>query len=351
MQNIITEDQLKREYNNCMKQIYGSEILKESCVVFVYNSIRSIPNDDLHISECVFDYEISLIEDAFHICPEIEVFLVDGEETFMRQAKSYKENYRNVFVYSMAQNLSGVGRRCLVPLLCEYYGFINLSSDSNSSFLGGNKRLMHTLIKSCVSQPKRLFLTEIDCARIADFLNKHHKILLKPNSESASIGVKKIDTNLSLSAVEKIIKDAIDTYESIILEEYIEGNEVECTIVPWLGNIYIGRPVEILKRGEYLDYNVVAADDYDFQFYKSIASDILKQQARKAYTMLGFNSIARFDFIVRDDKTFLFDITPNPTISTRSSANKCMEYLGDDRSIYRALFLNKLFVPPLVKTE
>ena len=350
MQKIVTDEQLKQEYADCMKKIDYNQILKESCIVFVYNSIRSITKDDPHISECVYDDEIHLIEDAFHICPKIHVLMVDGEDKFMRQAKSYKERYRYIFVYSMAQNLFGTGRRCLIPLLCEYYGFINLSSDSASSFLGGNKQLMHILLQNYVSQPNRLFLTEINRQKINTFMARHRNILLKPNSESASIGVQKIDANMSGSAIEKIIEDGIRTYRTIILEEYIEGDEVECTIVPWKNDLYIGCPVKILKRGDYLDYKTVAVDNYDFKPYHNLV-DTIKEQALKAYHTLKFNSIARFDFMVCDDSTFLFDITPNPTISTNSSANKSTKYLGDERSIYRLLLLNKLFVPPFVEAK
>lgn len=207
---------------------------------------------------------------------------------------------------------------------------------------------MNDLLREDISLPSRLFLNNIDIDAIKKFRKKHKELIMKPNSESASIGVHKIPMDMSDENIIDLTQLLLKKYHKIILEEYIKGDEVECTVLPWQNNLFIGDPVQIIKTSEFLDYQTVAADDYNFEIYDNIVSKTIKQQALKSYNLLGFNSIARFDFIIRGEKTYLFDITPNPTISHCSSANKTVEFINnDDRTIYQLLLFQKLFVPSL----
>lgn len=350
---IIYNDKLKTEYFS-KYNFFKSHVLdfSDSCIVFVYNSIEKSKDGDLHISECVYNTELGLIKDAFHAIQGLKLFTFDSEDKFIIQASTLQKNYNKVYVYSMAQNLNGIGRRCLIPLLCEYYNFINLSSNSYSSFLGGNKHLMHKLLAPYINLPKRLFLTYVDQKQIEGFLKEHSNCLLKPNSESASIGIKRIIYNQNIDEIMNIIQDSISKYTEVILEEYIEGDEVECTIFPWNGDLFAAPPVKIKKTVEFLDYKTVKTDNYDFELYKTSKEDFIKEKALKAYSLLKFDSIARFDFIVNDKSSYLFDITPNPTISKCSSANLSVKFIDeDDRTIYLILLLNKLLIPALNKTK
>ena len=346
---IITKENLKQQFLNILQEIRNENYtVHNCCMVFVYNSVSLISTDDLHVSECVYDDEIKQIENAFHFVPHLPLFSFDSEDKFIQNAPVLKAEYERVFVYSMAQNLFGVGRRCLIPLLCEYYGFINISSDSRASFLGGDKKLMSDILKANILLPSRLFLTTSDFNAVKSFRKKHNELILKPNSESASIGVCKIHNDMPDDDLVKLTQTSLETYRNIFLEEYIHGDEVECTVLPWKNRLFVADPVRIVKSTDYLDYKTVAADAYSFEIYDSDDSETVKQQALKAYNLLGFNSIARFDFIVRDGKAYLFDITPNPTISYCSSANKAVEFINDDdRTIYLLLLFNKLFIPSL----
>ena len=341
MKNILTDEQFKEEYDALVSQLKQKKF-NNSCVVFVYNSLDSIDASDLHISECIYDDELALIKDSLHLSPDFKLYLVDGEDKFINLCPNLRKNFNQIYVYSMAQNLPSIGRRCLIPLLCEYYSFTNISSDARSSFLGGDKMIMHAILNSVVPQPKRVFLSKPNINAIKEFMRKHEAVMLKPICESASIGV----SNLFIKddVVDAVIC-AINKYKRIMLEEFILGDEVECTVLPWQGSLYVAKPIKIIKSSDYLDYKTVQNDNYDFEFYMSNAAELVRQLALRAYRTLGFNSIARFDFIVKQSQPFLFDITPNPTISACSSANISTRFLEDERAIYRALLLDKLFVP------
>ena len=349
IKGVITSEQLKQEFNEVKQSIkLKCKDFDNSCVVFVYNSLDNNAIDEVHRSECVYADEIALISDALHSVRGLKVVLIDGEDQFIAQAPKLKNSYDNVYVYSMAQNLFGVGRRCFVPLVCEYYGFVNISSNSRSSFLGGDKKLMHQLLENEVSLPHRLFLPENDINLANDFRRTVDAVLLKPNSESASIGIEKITKDVDDEDAKQIISKSLEEYKSVFLEEFIQGDEVECAVLPWYDELYVSTPVKIVKQGDYLDYTTVAYDQYDFEIYTGKMSKMIMEQALRAYFVLGFDSIARFDFMVNGNKTYLFDITPNPTISKCSSANTALKQVSnDDRTIYQILLFQKLLVPTL----
>lgn len=341
MQNIITDGQFKEEYDALISKL-KTKAFNDSCVIFVYNSLGSIDVNDLHISECVYDDEVALIQDSLHLSLNLKLYLVDGEENFIKLCPQLRKDFSHVYVYSMAQNVPSTGRRCLIPLLCEYYGFTNISSDARSSFLGGDKMIMHTILDRVVPQPERIFLSNLNVKVIKKFMRVHDTVMMKPICESASIGVAKLGIK---DDIIESVTSALGKYKNIMLEEFLLGDEVECTVLPWQGRLYVAAPIKIIKSSDYLDYKTVQNDNYDFEFYISNTSELVRQLSLRAYHELGFNSIARFDFIVQQNQPFLFDITPNPTISACSSANVSTRFLGDERAIYRALLLDKLFVP------
>ena len=341
----IFKETFKRKFDNIF--LYG-KLLKSSCVIFVYNSIESTKIDAQHKSECIYDDEIALIEDSFHAFPHLKLISYSDEQSFLDAALALKQHYKNVYVYSMAQNITGVGRRCLVPLVCEYYGFINISSNSRSSFLGGDKKLMFSLLNDKIRMPNRIFLDKLDKESIIHIREKSKELILKPNSESASIGVEKIGHELPDSYIFGLVESSLSTYGTIILEEFVNGIEVECIVLPWQDGIYIGEPVKIIKDADYLDYATVASDSYGFEIFNNSSANQIKRQTATAYSLLGFDSLARFDYMVKDGTAYLFDITPNPTISACSSANTAMHLIkDDDRAIYIALLLQKLLIPTL----
>lgn len=196
--------------------------------------------------------------------------------------------------------------------------------------------------------PNRVFLDKLDKEAVLQMRKASADLIIKPNSESASIGVKKIGQDMLNSEIFNIIEKALVDYKTVILEEFIGGDEVECTVLPWRDGVYISEPVKIIKSSEYLDYATVASDSYGFEIFRVPYIAEVKRQTETAYSLLGFDSLARFDFMIKGGNAYLFDITPNPTISSCSSANMAMHLIkDDDRTIYIALLLQKLLIPTL----
>lgn len=261
----------------------------------------------------------------------------------------------------MAQNISGVGRRSLIPLLCEYYKLINIGSDFFSSTLGGDKELMYTLIAPYVNNiPFTIYINHsINLKEMIERLIPGIYIL-KPNNESASIGVKKIE--ISTLNAEDILKQLIEyqkIYPQFCIQEYIDGPEVEVPLLFYEQEYYCPGCVEIVNSNlsGYLDYDTVKMDDYSFKEYNNALSTELIKCSKKVADKLKFNTICRIDFRIKNNTPYIIDIGANPTISYHSSTNYIFrKKFKNEAAVYQLLLfigLNKagLFKPSLNKTK
>lgn len=107
--------------------------------LFVHNDYNTY-SDDPHIEEC-FDIEetheiLDSVSDIFST-----VSAIGSEKDFLEWIYIHENISKNVYVYTMAQNVNGFGRRTLIPALCQYYGFYNLNADA---YMSAMKKSLHS---------------------------------------------------------------------------------------------------------------------------------------------------------------------------------------------------------------
>ena len=332
----------------------------ECAVVFVYNE-ETLIDDEEHSSECITSIEKDMIINSFRKSVKY-VYAINGENVFIDKLPMLKEKHRHIFVYSMAQNLSGMGRRSLVPLLCNYYKINNIGSSFFASTLGGNKELMYTLITPYVKEniPYTVYINET--SNLEQILKRIEcgTYILKPNDESASIGVEKIiiskeNTTYVLNQFIKYQKK----YLRFCLQEYIDGPEIEVPLLFHEQEYYCPGCVEILNSSPsgFLDYDTVKMDEYSFREYIGEYSFDIINCSKKVAKILNFETICRIDFRLKNNIPYIIDIGANPTISFHSSTNYIFrKQFGSESAIYQLLLFmglskNKLFEPPFDKTK
>ena len=353
---MLSIDYVKKLYHEFYEM---GKLDQRYAIVFVYNDKEHA--DDSHSSECITPIELDMIMRAFR---KIAYFTYSycSERSFIKAIDDLKKNHRYVLVYSMSQNIKGIGRRALIPLLCRYYNLINIGSTEYASFLSGNKKLMHDLLASNdeLHFPKTVYFNKFNINRLKNIIvsMKQGQYILKPIDESASIGLKKI--HLLPGSNDKLCKEIIDyskNYSSFILQEFIDGDEVEVPLIKIKDNYFCAGACQIVfeKEKNYLDYDSVGIDAYSFNRYSN-DTDLMVNAVCVA-RHLQFNCLARIDFRIKDKIPFIIDIGANPTISTHSTTNYLFRDLFDDEaSVYhllviRALIHMGLFKPTLNHTK
>ena len=155
-------------------------------------------------------------------------------------------------------------------------------------------------------------------------------VFIKPSNSGSSVGIKK--TN-NLQDLIEAIKYASKFDNKILVEEEINGREIECAV---LGNSNpkASRIGEIIPADEFYSYeakyeNANSKTQVPVNISKE-KEDEIRNLAIKAYKALDCKGLARVDFFVENktEKVFINEINTMPGFTKISMYPKLWEYSG-----------------------
>lgn len=155
-------------------------------------------------------------------------------------------------------------------------------------------------------------------------------IFVKPANAGSSVGISKAHNKDELrNAMEIAFKED----KKAILEEFIDGHEVECAV---LGNndVITGEVGEIVAAAEFYDYDAKYNNPQSQLHIPAVLSkskrEEVKTQARKAYKALGCEGMARVDFFVTNEgeRVLFNEINTIPGQTSISMYQKLLEAVG-----------------------
>lgn len=153
---------------------------------------------------------------------------------------------------------------------------------------------------------------------------------VKPANTGSSVGVGKARTREEL---ENAIRNAAEFDRKILIEENIEGHEVECSV---LGNENpkAGEVGEILPTADFYDYDAKYKDNSTkLQIPAELDADIKKkiqEYAIKAFRAIDGMGLTRVDFFVKysDNSIILNEVNTMPGFTSISMYPKLWEAAG-----------------------
>lgn len=221
--------------------------------------------------------------------------------------------------------------------LLELSGIPYVGSDCCSSACSMDKAITNTLADSAeICQAKWLSCIKEEYNDIKDeFLKKaedylDYPIFVKPANAGSSVGVSKAVDRASL---EKAMEVAFKEDRKVVLEEFVDGFEVECAV---LGNfdaqaMSVG---QIKPANEFYDYEAKYENDnselYIPAHIPEETIDEVRKTAVRIYKVLGCSGLSRVDFFVtkRDGKVIFNEINTIPGFTPISMYAKLCEYSG-----------------------
>ncbi len=153
---------------------------------------------------------------------------------------------------------------------------------------------------------------------------------VKPANMGSSIGVTKVETEKDYSAA---IKKGFEYDLKVMIEEFINGREIECSI---LGNDepICSIPGEIIPNEDYYSYRAKYIDEQGAllevpaKLTKKITEEIQELSIR-AYKALSCSGMARIDmFLTPNEKIVVNEINTIPGFTKISMYPKLWEYSG-----------------------
>ncbi len=169
-------------------------------------------------------------------------------------------------------------------------------------------------------------------------------IVIKPNNEGSSIGVKICKNFPSL---QKEFKKLSKNYESLLFENYIPGQEIQVAL---LGGKSLGA-IELRPQRKFYDYKAKYKKSaktlhiMPAPISKKKYNEVLKI-SEKAYKILKCKGIARCDFRLYKNIFYLLEINTQPGMTSLSlvpeiakhsniSFNKLVNWMVNDTSVNR----------------
>ena len=141
-----------------------------------------------------------------------------------------------------------------------------------------------------------------------------YPVIVKPNKEGSSYGVKKVENSNELK---EALKYSFSFDDKALIEKYI-GNrkEVECAVIEKDGEIYASTPGEIVSATELYDFDSKYTNK---QSYTKIPADVkneyldkIKEYAKVIFKTLNLNGLSRVDFFVSDNNIYFNEVNTLP---------------------------------------
>ena len=159
-----------------------------------------------------------------------------------------------------------------------------------------------------------------------------YPMFVKPSNSGSSVGVNKAENREQLI---KNIEIAAEFDRKILIEEGINGKEVECAVLETKdGKIEVTNPGEIIPAGEYYSFDSKYNDKESKTLNNARITDEQKEEikklALKAFKAIDGSGLSRVDFFVENEtgKIFINEINTMPGFTQISMYPKLFNEYG-----------------------
>ena len=213
----------------------------------------------------------------------------------------------------------------------EYLRIPYTHSGVLSSTIAMNKHFSKQLFRnSNLKTPNYFYIDEKNYLNF-DFSKEVKKnkikfpVVIKPNKEGSSIGVK-ICKNIK--TLKKEFNNLKNSYESIIVERFIPGQEIQVAV---LGGKAIGA-IELRPKRKFYDYDAkykkssrtehIMPANIPYKKYKQVL-----KISEKAYKILGCKGVVRCDFRFYKGIFFILELNTQPGMTDLSLVPEIAKYV------------------------
>jgi D-alanine-D-alanine ligase len=206
------------------------------------------------------------------------------------------------------------------------------------SAVGMDKDVMKRLLRDAGIPVARFIVISRYASKKIDFDNAREQLglplFIKPANLGSSVGIHKVKDR---QAFEAAVSDAFNYDNKILIEECIDGREIECSV---LGNDnpIASVPGEILPRHEFYSYEAKYLDENGavLEIPAKVPSEIserIRQLAIKTFSVLCCEGMARVDFFLRNGREIIVnELNTIPGFTRISMYPKLWEATGTSYS-------------------
>lgn len=217
-----------------------------------------------------------------------------------------------------------------------YFKIVNLpfvGCSVLSSAVGMDKEYMKRLMTEAgIANSKYVVLKKAENSNYAQLVQKiGSPFFIKPANAGSSVGVHKIKSEADFQTK---LKDSFLYDHKVIAEEFIEGREVECSVMGLNQDPKASLPGELIVKHEFYSYEAKYLDANGAEIVIPAKLDEaqtseIRQLAVKTFQTLGCDGLTRVDFFVKKDKKiYVNEINTLPGFTQISMYPKMWEATG-----------------------
>lgn len=216
-----------------------------------------------------------------------------------------------------------------IQSLLESMGQKYTCSGAAASILGMNKMFFKFLVnKEKIKNPKAIFLRDKNI-NVSDLKRLGWPVVVKPVLGGSSIGISIVRAKENLM---KAINLAFKYDQEILIEEYIKGIEVSCSVIENNGEVLVLPLVEICPKKEFFDYKSKYNEKLCQEIVPARVSDELSQKifeiSKRVFKLLKCKGMARLDFIIKNNEAYVLEINIIPGMTSQSLLPKAAKVVG-----------------------
>lgn len=282
--------------------------------------------------------ELKILDSLYKIGFSVQQFF--NEEDFISFVSANYKKLQKVIVINSAQKGIKIGRKSLIPAICDLYGIRYVGSNPYVVSLCRDKyRCGCILAQNHIPVPKAWLYSPVFGWLDPPTIVKS-QVIIKPNYEAASIGIDASSICKS-DTIDKKVKQLQSIYcQDILAEEFISGYEVEIPVIISGDGPIAFFPVGIKLGGSrrmgrrILDYELRKADAYEFYDFTNENPEIARKAVEVAIATaltLSIRGFSRIDCRIKDDGSiYVTDVATNPHYTEKSSYRFLFSQLGFD---------------------
>lgn len=318
--------------------VYIAEKIEDYGPLTIFN--KGLEQESIESSQ----YILGVLESLFR-----EVYYYPNVDDFIANIKKHKEHL-------IFPNWFGIGSRCrnsFIPTICEANNMKFIGADAYTRLMSSDKYTAKLFVEQFnIKTPKGVLIHYNEKEILSKISHLQLPLIVKPNFEGNSIGIHQSNfCNKYNHALLKINELLRYFEESILVEEYIEGEELKVFLFGNRKDIFIFEEQSIfIGDKKYFDYEIL---DYEKKFDKNIVktkiTNILDENEKdkivNVFQSLTKAEYMRFDFRCNKKGYFLLELSPDCSIRKNSTPHRSFIKNGFEyEDMIAAFALNALSV-------
>lgn len=254
----------------------------------------------------------------------------------------------DIILSTIWSGMDSRNRRIFLPAICESYGLKYVGADAYVQALSADKILSKNYCNQYgIPSAKSITITKAKEYGILSSIS--YPAVIKPNFEGGSIGISDKNIVDTLEEACKLSDVLLTEYETLIVEEYLEGQEVSACIVGSNKRIELFEIVKISLDGEeYFNHRILGYESKKgrcaHQERKVITSQVdlhIQEKLKNAFLGLGKVDFMRIDGRLKNGVFSLLELTPDCSLHPDCFMYKAFSHLNYSYTDMIACLLNQ----------